>query len=195
METARIAQVLDEMGTILEIQGENPFRCRAYHNAAQALANLPADLGEMIADGSLAEVPGIGETMHAKIVQLATTGQSAGVRQAAQGDAAGNPGPAADSRARPQEDQGVARGAPDREPGGPAQPPRGGHDRQAEGVRGQDGGQHPRRDLIPRDDGRADPPARGLASGRAHPRAGPGAFPGDPCRSLRQPAAAGRDDR
>jgi DNA polymerase (family 10) len=75
METARIAQILDEMGTILEIQGENPFRCRAYHNAAQTLQNLPADLSEMIADGSLAEVPGIGETMHSKIVQLATTGQ------------------------------------------------------------------------------------------------------------------------
>jgi DNA polymerase (family X) len=75
METPRIAQVLDEMGTILEIQGENPFRCRAYHNAAQVLRNLPADLSEMIADGSLAEVPGIGETMHAKIVELATTGR------------------------------------------------------------------------------------------------------------------------
>ena len=75
METARIAQVLDEMGTILEINGENPFRCRAYHNAAQTLLNLPSDLSEMIADGSLAEVPGIGETMHSKIVQLATTGQ------------------------------------------------------------------------------------------------------------------------
>jgi DNA polymerase (family 10) len=75
METARIAQILDEMGTILEIQGENPFRCRAYHNAAQALSNLPGDLTEMIADGSLAEVPGVGETMHSKIVQLATTGQ------------------------------------------------------------------------------------------------------------------------
>ena len=75
METVRIAQVLDEMGTILEINGENPFRCRAYHNAAQTLLSLPSDLSEMIADGSLAEVPGIGETMHAKIVQLATTGQ------------------------------------------------------------------------------------------------------------------------
>ena len=74
MESARIAQILDEMGTILEIQGENPFRCRAYHNAAQVLSSLPADLSEMIADGTLADVPGIGETMHAKIVQLATTG-------------------------------------------------------------------------------------------------------------------------
>ncbi|WP_165233448.1 DNA polymerase/3'-5' exonuclease PolX [Aquisphaera insulae] len=74
METSRIARILDEMGTILEIQGENPFRCRAYHNAAQALGSLPEDLSEMIADGSLAEVPGIGETLHSKVVQLATTG-------------------------------------------------------------------------------------------------------------------------
>ncbi|WP_165067440.1 DNA polymerase/3'-5' exonuclease PolX [Paludisphaera rhizosphaerae] len=75
METPRIAQILDDMGTILEVQGENPFRCRAYHNAAQALQSLPSDLTEMIADGSLTEVPGIGETLYAKIVQLATTGR------------------------------------------------------------------------------------------------------------------------
>jgi DNA polymerase (family 10) len=74
METARIAQIIDEMGTLLELKGENPFRVRAYHTAAQALVNLPGDLPEMIADGTLREVPGIGETMHAKIVQLATTG-------------------------------------------------------------------------------------------------------------------------
>jgi DNA polymerase (family X) len=75
METARIAKVLDEMGTMLEINGENPFRCRAYHTAAQSLMNLPDDLTEMIADGRLKEVPGIGDTMYAKIVQLTTTGQ------------------------------------------------------------------------------------------------------------------------
>ena len=74
METARIAQILDEMGTMLEIKGENPFRCRAYHTAAQSLINLPDELTEMIADGQLKEVPGIGDTMYAKIVQLATTG-------------------------------------------------------------------------------------------------------------------------
>jgi DNA polymerase (family X) len=77
METARIAQIIDEMGTLLEIKGENPFRCRAYHTAAQSLAHLPGDLREMIGDGSLKEVPGIGETMYSKIVQLATTGQLA----------------------------------------------------------------------------------------------------------------------
>jgi DNA polymerase (family 10) len=75
METARIAQIIDEMGTLLELRGENPFRCRAYHNAAQALLNLRGDLRDTIADGSLKEVAGIGDTMYAKIVQLATTGQ------------------------------------------------------------------------------------------------------------------------
>src|ERR1700691_1132360 len=75
METARIARILDEMGTMLEINGENPFRCRAYHTAAQSLMNLPDELTEMIADGRLKEVAGIGDTMYAKIVQLATTGQ------------------------------------------------------------------------------------------------------------------------
>ena len=74
METARIARVLDEMGTLLEVRGENAFRCRAYHAAAQALKGLPSDLSEMIADGRLAEVPGIGETMLSKITQLSTTG-------------------------------------------------------------------------------------------------------------------------
>ena len=74
METRQIARILDEMGTLMEVRGENPFRCRAYHNAAQALKALPSDLSEMIADGSLAEVPGLGETMLKKIVQLSTTG-------------------------------------------------------------------------------------------------------------------------
>jgi len=74
METARIARVLAEMGTLLEVRGENAFRVRAYQNAAQALNGLPSDLSEMLADGSLATVPGIGETMLAKITQLATTG-------------------------------------------------------------------------------------------------------------------------
>ena len=40
MEAAKIAQIIDEMGTLLELRGENPFRVRAYHTAAQALVEL-----------------------------------------------------------------------------------------------------------------------------------------------------------
>ena len=74
METPRIAQILAEMGTLLEVRGENPFRCRAYLNAAAALKGLPNDLAGMIADGTLGETPGIGEAMRAKIAKLAVTG-------------------------------------------------------------------------------------------------------------------------
>ena len=122
METARIAQILDEMGTILEIQGENPFRCRAYHNAAQVLGNLPADLSDMIADGSLAEVPGIGETMLSKIVQLSTTGNLPAYEKLREADAAGDRRPPAGSRPRSQEDQGSLGDAEGPEP---RRPPRG----------------------------------------------------------------------
>ena len=75
METPRIAKILEEMGTLLEVRGENPFRCRAYHNASQALRGLPTDLSGRIADGTLADLPGIGETIYKKIVELATTGR------------------------------------------------------------------------------------------------------------------------
>jgi DNA polymerase (family 10) len=74
MDATQVARILDEMGTLLEVQGENPFRCRAYHNAAQTLRDLPGDLAEMVADGSIAKVPNIGETMLEKVTQLVTTG-------------------------------------------------------------------------------------------------------------------------
>ena len=117
------------MGTLLEVRGENPFRCRAYHNAAQALRGLPADLSEMIADGSLAEVPGIGETMLKKIVQLATTGRLPAYEELRRTTPPGLVRPAAGAGPGPEEDQGAARRAEDREPGRPPRRGRGGQDR------------------------------------------------------------------
>ena len=75
MDANEAARILDEMGTLLELQGENPFRCRAYHNAANSLRALELDLGDLVAEGKLGEVPGIGETLVAKITQLVTTGK------------------------------------------------------------------------------------------------------------------------
>lgn len=74
MQTAQIADILDDMGSMFEIKGENPFRCRAYHNAADALRGVTGDLAAMVADGTLTEIPGIGESTMAKVAQLATSG-------------------------------------------------------------------------------------------------------------------------
>ncbi len=69
------AVALREIGTILELQGENPFKCRAYHTAARTLETAPADLGELVQSGRLGELPGIGEALREKITTLVTTGK------------------------------------------------------------------------------------------------------------------------
>jgi DNA polymerase (family 10) len=74
MDKDQVAAALDEIGTLLELQGENPFRCNAYHNAARAIEQLETDLGEVVAQGKLGEIPGIGETLVEKITALVTTG-------------------------------------------------------------------------------------------------------------------------
>src|SRR5947209_19162819 len=75
MDKDQVAAILAEIGTLLELQGENSFRCNAYHNGARAILQLEEDLGEVIRSGRLIEVPGIGETLREKITTLATTGK------------------------------------------------------------------------------------------------------------------------
>ena len=69
------AAALREIGTILELQGENPFKCRAYHAAARTLETAPADLGDLVRSGKLGDLPGIGKALGEKITTLVTTGK------------------------------------------------------------------------------------------------------------------------
>jgi DNA polymerase (family 10) len=75
LDKMRIAAILDEIGTFLELKGENPFRCQAYHNAARAIAQLEGDLGEWIEQKRLTEIPGIGKDLALKIETLYKTGR------------------------------------------------------------------------------------------------------------------------
>jgi DNA polymerase (family 10) len=74
MDQNQVAAVLDEIGTLLEIQGENAFRCNAYHNAARTIAQLETPLADLVAQDKLQTIPGIGETLRDKITILVTTG-------------------------------------------------------------------------------------------------------------------------
>jgi DNA polymerase (family 10) len=74
MDKDQVAAILDEIGTLLELQGENAFRCNAYHNAARTIQQLEEDLGTLVREGRLTTVPGIGETLREKITTLVTTG-------------------------------------------------------------------------------------------------------------------------
>jgi len=74
MSAKSIVSILDEIGTLLEIKGENPFKSRAYYNAARALSGLE-ELDRVVAEGRLREIRGIGEAIAAKITEYLTTGK------------------------------------------------------------------------------------------------------------------------
>ena len=75
MTKDEVAAALSEIGTLLELKGENPFRCKAYHDGARAVQQLPGDLKELVAARALHTVRGIGEALAEKITTLVTTGQ------------------------------------------------------------------------------------------------------------------------
>ncbi len=72
---ASIAAVLDEIADLLDIQGANPFRVRAYRNAARGLGDLGTEVDVVMANGTpLTDIPGIGADLAQKIVEIMNTG-------------------------------------------------------------------------------------------------------------------------
>jgi len=77
MQNPEIARAFDEVADLLEIKGDNPFRVRAYRNAARTVRDFPESIAEWVRGGSrdLTEIPGIGEDLAEKIGTLVTTGE------------------------------------------------------------------------------------------------------------------------
>lgn len=72
-----IAVIFDEMANLLEIEEANPFRVRAYRNAARTIRGLGRELQEMLADGEdLTRLPGIGKDLAAKIAEILASGHA-----------------------------------------------------------------------------------------------------------------------
>lgn len=75
MTTDDIIDILERIARLLELKGENPFKIRAYTNAARGLETLTEDLGQLVEDGRLEEVDGIGKAIAEKITTLVRTGR------------------------------------------------------------------------------------------------------------------------
>src|SRR5437870_13023288 len=69
MQNPDIARLFDEVADLLEIQGANPFRVRAYRNAARIVRDYPEPLAEVVRSGKhdLTEISGIGDDLAEKI--------------------------------------------------------------------------------------------------------------------------------
>jgi DNA polymerase (family 10) len=74
IDRVEVADALEEIGLLLELNGENPFKTRAYGNAARIVRALDSDLGELVARKGLGELKGIGPALVEKITTLVTTG-------------------------------------------------------------------------------------------------------------------------
>jgi len=74
VDKAGIAQALEEIGTLLELKDENPFKIRAYANAARSIEAWGGNLSDLQDEEALAKIPGIGKAIAAKVKELATTG-------------------------------------------------------------------------------------------------------------------------
>ncbi len=74
MTKEEVAAMLEEISTLLELKGENLFKCNAYRNGARAVLQLPGDLDEIVREGKLVGVHGIGDTLREKITTLVSTG-------------------------------------------------------------------------------------------------------------------------
>ena len=62
MTKNEIADVLEEIGTLLELKGENPFKVRAYQTGARVIETIEeAELARLVAEGKLDTVKGIAE--------------------------------------------------------------------------------------------------------------------------------------
>ena len=82
-----IAVIFDEMADLLEIEDANPFRVRAYRNAARTIRGLGRELKEMVAQGEdLTRLPGIGKDLAAKIRQSVLAAGKFGGRQSEFGE-------------------------------------------------------------------------------------------------------------
>src|SRR5213593_4838995 len=74
MTKEQIAGVLERIAMLLELKGENPFKVRAYTNAARAIETFGGNIPDLQDEEAVAKIPGIGKSIALKIKELAATG-------------------------------------------------------------------------------------------------------------------------
>jgi len=77
MNNEEIARRFNQMGSLMEVRGEDAFRLRSYRMAAEAIETWPIEMQTIVNEQGLAgllEIPGVGKALAGKIVELVQTG-------------------------------------------------------------------------------------------------------------------------
>lgn len=75
MTNSEIAQVFTDIAALLEGKKDNIFKIRAYRRAAKSIESLPLAVEQLVREGRLKEIPGVGEAITRKITELVTSGR------------------------------------------------------------------------------------------------------------------------
>ncbi len=75
MRNDEIGEVFRNIGNLLQIKGDDSFRARIYDRAAETIDELSADLHGLAEEGTLRSIPGIGEAIEQKIIEMLETGR------------------------------------------------------------------------------------------------------------------------
>lgn len=75
MENSEVVALLEEIGVLLELSGENPFKTRAYENVARRIESLDENVADLAKAGRLREIQGVGDALEEKITEFVKTGR------------------------------------------------------------------------------------------------------------------------
>lgn len=77
MDKKQVAEILEEIGFLLQLKGENPFKTRAYENGARIIGSLGKEITAVVESGEIRSIKGIGTALADKITELVRTGRLA----------------------------------------------------------------------------------------------------------------------
>jgi DNA polymerase (family 10) len=75
MQNSEIAKVFYDIAEMLTSKKDNIFKIRAYQKVARAVEELPVPVEQLVVEGRIKEIPGAGEAIAKKIIELVTTGK------------------------------------------------------------------------------------------------------------------------
>jgi DNA polymerase (family 10) len=75
MDNTEIIAILENIAELLEVKGENVFKSRSYLNVARAIKFMSEEVSDLVVQGRVREIPGVGDAIEQKLTEMVTTGK------------------------------------------------------------------------------------------------------------------------